>query len=174
MGSLPSNYYQLIGKPRTVDSDGVTRRVELVSFLEVDERLDDYLTQPSTTYPCAVLAGLDASENVKIRVYPTTITSVDVDYLKSATTPFLDYYVNDTTKVITHMAASSTVSVPTGSTYRTGTAGGGAGIVSQTVNFEWSDSDLALIIAMFCSMIGLAIPDTDMITVATADEIKNE
>jgi hypothetical protein len=174
VGSLPSNYYQLIGKPRTLDSLGVTRRVELVSSLELDERLDDYLTQPTATHPCAILGSLDASDNVKIHLYPTTIANVYVDYLKSAVTPFLDYYVNNTTYVVTHMAASATVSVPSGSTYRTGTAGGGAGIVSQTVNFEWSTSDLALIISMFCQMIGLAIPDADMITVATADEIKNE
>jgi hypothetical protein len=171
VGSLPSDYYDLIGKPRT-SLAGVTKRVDLVSSLELDDRLDDYLTQPTTSHPCAILAGTDANGYTKIVVYPTTITSVDVDYLQEATTPFLDYYVNDTTLVTTYMAESATVAVPSGSTYRTGTAGGGAGIVSQTVNFEWDISDTFLILSMFASMIGLTLNDSVMMQVGSVNEEK--
>lgn len=172
VGSLPSNYYNIIGRPRTVDSGGVTRRVDMVSNLEIDQRSDDYLTQPTTTHPCAILGGLDGSGNTKITVSPSTITSVSIDYLKSAATPFLDYYVNDTTLVPTYMGASTTVLVPAGSTYRTGTAGGGAGIVSQTVNFEWGIEDVFLILSYFCSLIGLQMNDQLMIQEGNVNEVK--
>jgi hypothetical protein len=71
------------------------------------------------------------------------------------------------------MATGATVSVPAGSTYRDGTAGGGAGIVSQTINWEWSDSDLSMILAMFAQMIGLALPDPLLIQAGNTDEQKN-
>jgi hypothetical protein len=173
VGSLPSNYYQLIGKPRTVDSGSVTRRVDLVSSLEMDDRLDDYLTQPTTTYPCASLGGEDGSGNKQIRLQPTTITTLWIDYLKTPDVPFLDYYTSDSTLVNTFMSEGATVSVPAGSTYRDGTAGGGAGIVSQTVNWQWSDSELPLIVSMYCQLIGIAIPDPLLIEAGNLDEQKN-
>lgn len=172
VGSLPSNYKRIIGKPRTLDS-GTTHRVEIVSTLEMDERLDDYLTQPSTTYPCATLGGLDGSDNIQIRLEPTTITTVWIDYLKNPTAPYLDYYTNDTTLVMTFMAEGASVSVPAGSTYRDGTAGGGAAIPSATVDFMWSDDELPLMIAMFCQIMGVAIPDQFLTEVGNLDEKKN-
>jgi hypothetical protein len=138
-------------------------------------REDDYLTQPTTTHPCAVLGDEDASDYIQIRVYPVdaTITSVIIDYLRTPATPYLDYYTDDDTLVLTFMDEGDTVSVPSGSTYRDGTAGGGAGIVSQTVDWEWGDEDKALIISMFCQLLGLAYPDAGLVEVGNVDEQKN-
>lgn len=86
--------------------------------------------------------GLWTGQNMKkIYVYPASLTSIYVDYLRQPNTPFLDYYVNDTTLAVTYLAEGAThVNVPSGSTYRTGTAGGAAVYVdSATVNFEWDD-----------------------------------
>jgi hypothetical protein len=71
------------------------------------------------------------------------------------------------------MAESATVLVPTGSTYRTGTGGGGAGITSQTVNFEWNIADTFLILSMFSSMIGLQLNDQVMMQVGSVNEEKS-
>jgi hypothetical protein len=172
VGSLPATYYQLIGKPRTVDSGGVTRRVDLVSSIELACRQDDFLTQPTTTHPCVMFGGLDGSDNLEINVYPTTIASIYIDYLRTADVPYLDYYTNDTTLVVTYMASGATVSVPLGSTYRDGTAGGGAGIASLTTNFEWSNSDLPLIVAIFCELLGIAYPDQLLIEAGEINEQK--
>jgi hypothetical protein len=172
VGSMPSDYYNLIGKPRT-SLAGVTKRVDLVSSLELDDRSDDYLTQPTTSHPCAILADTDVNGNTQIVVYPITITSIDIDYLREATTPFLDYYLDDDTLVTTYMNASATVPVPSGSTYRDGTGGGGAGIVSQTINFEWNIEDAFLILSMFCSMIGIQLSDNGLIQAGILNENKS-
>lgn len=171
VGSLPTDYYQLIGKPRT----NAGKAVDLVSSLELEEREDDYLTQPTTTYPCAILGDQDGSGYTQIRVFPVdaTITSLTLDYLRETTTPYLDYYMNDTTLVVTFMAEGASVSVPAGSTYRDGTSGGGAPIASATVNFEWSESEQPIIIAMFCSMLGIAYPDELLLKAGNLEEQKN-
>jgi hypothetical protein len=171
VGSLPVDYYQFIGKPIT----NTGRYVDLVSSLELAERTDDYLTQPTITYPCAILGDQDALDNTQIRIYPVdpAITSIYLDYLRITATPYLDYYTDDDTLVVTFMSEGATVNVPTGSTYRDGTPGGGAGIGSLTKDFEWSDSDLPLIIAMFCQLIGVAIPDELLVKVGNLDEQKN-
>lgn len=171
VGSLPSDYYQIIGKPRT----NAGKAVDLVSSLELEEREDDYLTQPTTTYPCAILGDQDGSGYTQIRVFPVdaTITSITLDYLRETTTPYLDYYTNDTTLVVTFMAADTAVSVPSGSTYRDGTAGGGAAINSLTENFEWGESDQPIIIAMFCSMLGITYPDPLLLQAGEVNEQKN-
>jgi hypothetical protein len=170
VGSLPTDYYQIIGKPRI---SGTYTGLNLVSSLELSERLQDYLTQPTLTHPCFILGGEDISENTEIIVYPATIAEIELDYLRTARTPFLDYYVNDTTLVSTYLGAGTTgVTVPLGSTYRTG-AQGAVVVNSATVNWEWSDSDLPLIVAMFCSYIGIQLPDQLLIEVGNVDESKN-
>lgn len=171
IGSLPSDYRELIGKPLT----NTGKYVDLVSSLELAEREDDYLTQPTTDYPCAVLGDTDASDYIQIRVFPVdaTITSVTIDYLRETTTPYLDYYTDDDTLEVTFMAQDASVSVPSGHTYRDGTAGGGAAINSLTENFEWGDSELPLIISMFCSYLGVAYPDTMLYQAGQIGEQKN-
>jgi hypothetical protein len=171
VGSLPSDYRELIGKPLT----NTGKYVDLVSSLELAEREDDYLTQPTTDYPCAILGDTDGSGDIQIRVFPVdaTITSVTVDYLRETSTPYLDWYVNNTTQVVTFMAADTAVSVPSGSTYRDGTAGGGAAINSLTENFEWGDAEFPLIISMFCTHLGVAYPDTMLYQAGQVGEQKN-
>ena len=169
VGSLPDDFKELIGEPRL--STGET--VDLVSTMELAKRQRDYLTQPSTNYPVCQLGGLDTNDNLQIRVYPITITTVYVDYLRTPAVPFLDYYVNDTTLVHTYMDADETVAVPLGSTARNGTAGA-ANVASLTVNFEWDDGELALIISMLAQMVGLALPSEELIQVGNNEEMKNQ
>jgi hypothetical protein len=170
VGSLPDDYYQVIGKPRLLKT---YTGVNLVSSLELAERLQDYLTQPTLTHPCFILGGEDGAGNTEVNVYPITITEIELDYLRTANVPFLDYYVNDTTLVSTYLAAGATgVTVPLGSTYRTGVQGVVV-VNSVTVDWEWSDSDLPLIVAMFCSYIGIQKPDQLLIEVGNVDESKN-
>ena len=172
VGSLPSDFKELIGKPRVLDGS-TYRYVDLVSTYELAKREMDYLTQPSVTYPVCQLGGLDANDNLQIRVYPITIGTVYVDYLRTPDIPFLDYYINDTTLVYTHMAAGATVAVPVGSTARNGTAGA-ANVTSLTVNFEWDDSELALILSMLTQMVGLALPSEELVQVGNNEEQKNQ
>ncbi len=173
---LPADYYNIMGKPRIVDDDGVTRRCDLVSQLELDERTDDYLTQPSQRRPVYTLGELDASDYVVLHVYPVTITgNITIDYIKEPADPFLDYYMNDTTFERTYLVAGAlAVNVPSGYTYRDKTIGGTTVYVnSATVNWEFSDDDMPLILAVFAQLVGIALPDAGLIEVGNVEEQKN-
>jgi len=174
--SLPTDLYDLIGKPRIVDAGGVTRRCDLVTQLELDERTDDYLTKPSETYPCYVLGELDIAGDMVLHVYPTTIVgNIYIDYLRTPNVPFLDFYVNDATLERTYLAEGAMgVNIPSGYTYRDRTTGGPAIFKnSATIDWEFSDSDLPLILAIFAQMVGIALPDTGLIQVGNVEETKN-
>jgi hypothetical protein len=172
--SLPSDYRDIIGKPRIVDSGGITRRCDLVSQLEKDERTDDYLTQPTQTYPVYTIGDSDISENLILHVYPTTITgNITIDYLRNPQIPFLDYFINDTTLVATYMVADAVaVPIPAGYTYRDKTPGA-TSKDSLTKEFEWDDMDMQLILSIFCELYGIALPDNFLVQVSNAEEIKN-
>lgn len=171
VGVFPHDYYHLIGKPR-IDDNGTTRWVDLVTTFEHAEREEDFLTKATVTHPTCQIGGEHASGYTQVRVTPTTIATLYIDFLRIADTPFLDYYVNNTTLAYTYMATGVNVSVPAGSTYRTGTAGGGAPIASQTINWEWAESDLPLIIAMFLEEIGVTLPDEVLYAGGQASETK--
>ena len=159
VGSLPANYYDIMGDPWYVDTNGKRRRVDHVTSIEDSSREDDYsLTKATTTFPTAVIGGEDATRNLQIRVKPTTITSVYINYLRDTVTPFLDYYVNNTTLAITYMNAGQSYSIPSGSTYSDGTAGA-VTKASQSVDWEWDLDSLPLIIVFFLEILGISIPD---------------
>jgi hypothetical protein len=80
--------------------------------------------------------------------------------------------MDDVTFNVEYMAEGATVNVPAGSTYRDGTAGGGVGIVSQTLNWEFDSDDLALIIAKFMTVMGIQLPDEILIQAGTMNEQK--
>ena len=175
VGTLPTNYYRLIGKPRILD--GVTyRKVDLVTTYELACREDDYLTQPTVLHPVATIGGINALEQTQIRVVPTTVTKVWVDYIRMLDIPFLDYYINDTTYVKTFLPDSTTLqNIPAGYTYRTGTIGGAAvTVASQTRDLVWDDGDLSLIITKLVNRVAKALPDPLLLQTSAAEQIKSE
>jgi hypothetical protein len=176
--SLPADYHDMIGKPRIVDDTAVTRRCDLVSQLELDERTDDFLTQPTQKRPVYTLGELDGSDNLILHVYPTTITgNITIDYLRTPNTPFLDYYMNDTTFERTYLDedAVTPVNIPAGYTYRDGTTGGPlVTVVSNTVNWECNNDELSLILAIFASLVGISLPDELLIQAGNIEEQKSE
>jgi hypothetical protein len=178
IGTIPDNYFQLIGKPHYLDGATV-RYLDLVSNYEDSVREEDFLTKASATYPTCMIGGL-INGDLQIRCRPTTLTSVDIDYLMIPTVPFLDYYVNDTTFQKTFLDASSSPNLDAGNTYVDPVTGvvtiGGAGVivVSHTANFDWDDSDMQLIIAKFMQKIGNILPDTTLLQGGMAEEIKTQ
>jgi len=176
--SLPADYHDMIGKPRIIDDTAVTRRCDLVSQLELDERTDDFLTQPTQAKPVYTLGEVDDSGNIILHVYPITITgNITIDYLRTPNTPFLDYYVNDTTLGRTYLDedALAAINIPTGYTYRDGTTGGPlVTVISHTVNWECNNDELSLILAIFASLVGITLPDELLIQAANIEEQKSE
>lgn len=175
VGVLPQNYYHIIGKPRKYTGSTIAW-IDVVSTYEHAVRQDDYLTQATTTHPTCMIGGKYGTlpEYRQIRVHPYNIGSpIYIDYLKTPATPFLDYYVSDTDLNYTFLDASSTVLIPLGYTYRTGTAGGAAvSVYSYTTNFDWDDEDLSLLMAKFMKILGIQIPDETLLQAGILNETK--
>jgi hypothetical protein len=142
IGVLPANYYHIIGQPRTISgTPGTVRPVDIVTAQEHSIRIDDFLTQPTETYPMCQIGGTNEIDEMRIRVYPYTIATVYIDYIRVPDTPYLDFYINDTTLDYTYMSNGVNVTVPLGSTYRDGTPGVTVQ-ASDTVNWEWGVDEL--------------------------------
>jgi len=176
VGTLPTDYARLIGRPRTLDGDSVIRYADLVTSFEHGSREEDYLTKATLIYPTFRIGGIDASENLQIRVIPNTITNIWIDYLKVLAVPFLDYYMNDTTFVVTFLSETSTLqTIPTGSTYRDGTAGTGvASTTSLTNNFDWEEEDLPIILTKLVNRLAKQLPDELLLKTSDAEQAKSD
>jgi len=127
------------------------------------------------TYTATGTATWTCYELSQITVYPATLTSVNVNYLKLPPVPFLDYYVASTGLIVFLDEGAKQVNVPAGAEYRTGTAGGPAVYVdSATVNWGWDKDVLPHIIYAILSKAGLNIQDMNTINLAIAEETKEE
>jgi hypothetical protein len=163
----------MIGKPKLASG----KRLDLVSEYEHGVRCEDYLTQATLTHPYCLMGGVDTFDALQIRVLPITVVGdLYLSYLRTVSTPYLDYYVNDDTLVKTFMAETAVpVSIPTGSTYRDGTAGGALVTkTSLTVNLEWEEEDMFLILSKLMKKMGIALPDELLTQAGMADELKSE
>ncbi len=174
IGVLPANYFHIIGQPRTISgTPGTVRPVDIVTAQEHSIRIDDFLTQPTETYPMCQIGGVNEIDEMRIRVYPSTIATIYIDYLRLPDTPYLDYYINDTTLDYTYMASGVNVTVPLGSTYRDGTAGVTTE-ASLTVDWEYDNNDLELIIAKFLGLMGIQLSDEILLQAGTLIESKKQ
>ena len=176
VGNLPANYYYLIGKPRVVNTAGLTRRVDLVTTYEDAVREEDYLTMATETHPTATIGGLSPTYDLQIRVKPTTLTTIYIDYFRTIDAPYLDYYVSNTTLNNTYLSETLTPqSVPSGYTYRDGTVGGtGVTVTSLTKDMLWDNSDIPMLLAKMLKKAGVQLPDELLIQSGVAEETKNE
>jgi len=77
--SLPYDFYRLSSV--LVDTTGTPTYCDVITDMELAERLIDSLTAPSATYPVCTV------DNENIRFYPSTITSADITYLRYPDTP---------------------------------------------------------------------------------------
>ncbi len=175
VGSLPSNYYRLIGKPRILDGS-VYRKVDMASSYELASREDDFLTQPTLTHPICTIAGINSTDFTQIRVLPSTITKVWIDYLRTLTVPYLDFYINNTSLVTTYLAETTTpYSLPSGYTHSSGTVGGaGVTVTSLTKNLKWSEGDLSLILTKLVNRVAKQLPDELLLGTSTAEQAKSD
>jgi hypothetical protein len=167
-GILPSDYFHLVGDPWYTHVTAGRRKIDLITSLEHGNREMDYLTKASALYPTCFMGYGATSEDMSLYVTPTTCTPIYIDYLKSAQTPYLDYYVNNLTLEITYMAQDATVALPLGCTSRSGVSGV-ANIVSLTKNFDFHEHDTPAIVNLLLETIGISLPDEMLIQVSNND-----
>lgn len=177
VGTLPTvpSYRRLIGDPYYTDTSvtpNKTRYIDVVTSKEFTYRQRDYLTQATTVYPICVIGTQTGDYKTQIRVAPTTITSIFIDYLRDPATPFLDYYITDATLAVNYMTTNTVYTVTSGTyTYRTGATGS---IRSNTTDWEWDVSDLPLIVAYFLDALGVIIPDQLLLQAGMKDKSEIE
>lgn len=169
VGTLPSDYARLIGKPLTAGG-----YVDLVTSFEHASREEDFLTKATALHPTCRIGGVDVNGVMQIRVMPTAITDVWIDYIKSLGVPFLDYYVNNTTYNYTFLAETSTLqAIPVGSTYRDGTPGTGvATTTSLTNNFDWDGDELPLLLTKLVNRVAKQLPDELLLQTSNTEQAK--
>lgn len=168
VASLPSDYYRVIGDPYYTDGDSVRRRIDMVTSLESSNREVDYLTQSTVSHPTCVIGDLDDSDVLEIRILPTSIATMYLNYLRLPSTPFLDYYMNDTTYIITYLTVDQSIAIASGDTYRDGTTD--VTVASATVDWEWGTDQLPLIVSYFLSALGVILPDELLVQIGEADK----
>lgn len=119
---------------------------------------------------------LNFGEPTQVHVYPETISSIYVNYLRYPNVPFLDYYVDDLTYVITYLDERETLTnFAAGNTYRNGTVGDGVvDIHSRTVNWEWNDDMLPQIVYMMLQKMGINLENMTVAQIATQLQAKEE
>ena len=165
IAALTLPYEHLIGKPRY--STNIT--IDVVTALEYGDRFNDALTLPSATHPVCFVA--DNAGVLTFNVYPT-MTPVLIDYLRAPTAPVLDYYINDTTYVITYLTdAQGSVSVPSGSTYRDGTAGPTTK-TSTTSDIEFGNDLEGRLLDLFLAKLGVQQRDDLLIQYSNLEQQK--
>lgn len=127
------------------------------------------------TYTVTGTATWTCTELTQITVYPATLTSVNVNYLRLPPVPFLDYYVDSAGSIVFMAEGAKQVNIPAGAEYRTGTAGGPAVYVdSATVNWGWDKDVLPHIIYAILQKAGLNTQSMETINMAIAEENKEE
>lgn len=170
VGVLPTNYFHLVGDPWYTHATAGRRKIDLITTLEHGSREMDYLTKSSALYPTCFMGYGATSADMSIYVSPATCTPIYIDYLREVSTPFLDYYVNDTTLEITYLAEApaGNIAIGAGYTARNGTVGP-ANLTSATVNFEWHEHDTPAIINLLLEAIGIALPDEGLVQVSHVD-----
>lgn len=134
----------------------------------------DAFTFPGT-YTVTGTATWTCTELTQITVYPATLTSININYLKLPPVPFLDYYVDVNGLIVFMTEGAKQVNIPAGAEYRTGTAGGPAVYVdSATVNWGWDKDVLPHIIYAILQKAGLNTQSMETINMAIAEENKEE
>jgi hypothetical protein len=131
---------------------------------------------PTASFTAPTFAYVRLPERKRINVYPTTIPAVSVSYLIKPATPFLDYYVNDTTYVITYLdKRQELTNFAAGNTYRDGTAGDDAiDIDSITEDWQWDEDMLPQIVYMMLQKMGINLENMTVAQIATQLQAKEE
>lgn len=128
------------------------------------------------TFSATGTAIWTCTELTQITIYPSTITSIIINYLKFPVVPLLDYYVASTGLIVYLAEGARQVNVPAGAEYSTGTAGGaGVFVDSLTCNWQWDrDNSLPQIIYAILQKVGINMENMNLAQLSTQLNAKEE
>jgi len=171
VAALANAYDRMMGKPYILSGTDYVP-VDIVTNLELIDRLSDELTKPTATHPIAVL-GETSGGNSRIKVYPTDTATLYINYLTIPAVPILDYYIASTGLYVYLDEDATGISVPSGAVYSDGTPGPTT-VASTTVDFEWHEDETPIIIDMILQKAGLVLEKQMPIEYGIAKETKEE
>ena len=171
-GNLPAGYERIIGKPYTI-SGSTFAEVDEITELELPQRSSDELTQPTVAHPVCIIGGVSGGSS-RIQVYPNTIASVSINYLKLPVAPVLDFYIN-ANGLYTYLDEDATgITIPVGAVYSDGVTVNPSTVNSLTKNFEWHEHQTPIIISMILQKAGIILSDQTAIQYGIAKQTKSE
>lgn len=128
---LPSGYEKTLSC--MTDFEGLrTAKVDLVTHLEMQERMSNSLTCPSVKHPLGMIEG------GKLIVYPY-VASVRLTYVQTPAKAFLDYVVNTSNRTVRYLDADVDVTVGVNEVWPNKLHN--EDFTSNTHEMEWSDED---------------------------------
>jgi hypothetical protein len=171
-GDLPDDYERIVGKPYTI-AGSIFTPVDVVISLELPDRSSDELTKPTVEHPICIIGGYVATKS-RIQVYPNTIASLSINYLRLPSTPILDYYIN-ANGTYTYLDVGATdITIPVGAVYSDGVTTNPATVNSLTIDFEWHEDQTPIIINMILQKAGIILDDQVAIQYGIAKQTKEE
>jgi len=173
VGNLPSAYERLQGIPYVISGADFIP-VDVITSLELPVRLADELTKPTVTHPVAIIGGAKVTDLSQITVYPDTITTLQVSYLKIPAIPLLDYYILSTGQYYYLAVDEDGVTIPVGAVYSDGVTVNPSTVDSLTVNFEWHEDETPILINMVLQKAGIILESQMPIEYGIAKQNKEE
>lgn len=149
VGAIPSDYYRNGGiiYPRVLPGGVIDKRyVDVVTDLEWNARLTQYLTRPTLLHPVIKFSGGN------MYISPNTIDAVLMDYLAEPDEPAYDYYFDANGNHI-YMPEGSTHTLLAGEVYRDGTPSGL--MTSISVELPYIETDKLLVGSMILEKMGV-------------------
>lgn len=129
LSSQLTSYAYFLALRTAVAYNGQIRNIPLVPHETFNIMASNLLSKPLKKNPVCVI------DQDSLRIRPTNITSVIINYIRFPATPIFDYYINAADEVV-YLAASATHALTSG---ETGSAGQTTGTVtSLTVELEYS------------------------------------
>lgn len=140
--------------------------VNIVSDVEFDEYVFSDLMQPQENWPIAKLT------DDEIIVRPTTISSIELLYLKEPNEPFFDYYF-DADDLIQYLTEGQQYTLQTGEEYRDGTTPP-ATVNSISTELSFPQNERVQVLYMILEKIGVSLNEQDALQYGVAREQKEE
>lgn len=158
-----TSYAYFIGARTAASYNGMVRAIPLVTHETFNVMASNILSRPLKKNPVCVIDGNS------LRIRPTDITSVIVNYLSFPATPIFDYYI-DANDNVQYMAPSTSHALVSGETYSDGTTSGTK--ASTSVELEYSVDFHANFLNRLIRRMGL--PQRDQVVLQEAVMTKQE
>jgi hypothetical protein len=164
LSSLTS-YAYFISAHTTTAYNGMIRNIPLVTHETFHDLLTNLLAKPLKKNPVCVI------DDESLRIKPSNITSVVINYFRFPTTPLYDYYVDANDNVV-YLAVGGSHTLTAG---ETGSSGGTSGTVtSSTVELEYPIDLHAEFLNRLIGRLGLPKRDQLLLQSSTMEKQQEE